>query len=896
MKLVFKQILALVLVGAIILSCQLSVWAENVTEPESVPTITESTETEDETVQEEEVESAVVEPVEKAKEKTVLYVALNGNDSNPGTIDKPLSSIIGARDKIRALKENNELAEGGAIVYVREGNYVINESVIFGARDSGTAEAPIIYRNYPDEKVSFVGGAYLNPDDFKPVKDKAVLDRIVDKEARDHVVSIDLHALGYKNLQEPAWEGTYSYYQIGSYLTEKFGVVVPTEKSSELVINNKGMTLARYPNEGFMTINEVIRSGNWKEMDEPMSIKVSDPRVKNWTKADKAILSGTFFYSWASLATALDPTDVAENIIKSKYPIFYGAAAGQQFFIHNLIEEIDVPGEYFVDTETGILYLYPPEEGLREVIYTLLKDEMFVFEDSSFITLEGFGLKFTRKNFVEFDVGSSNNKLINCEVTFNAGGEAAVVLNGNDNIIYDCYFHDCAVGVLCASGDRPTLTRCNNLVENCKFERCDRLNKTYSPALYGYQCVGFKAYHNEISEAEHLVIQFGGNFNDISNNEIYNACMNTDDMGAIYTGRNLTHRGNILSNNYLHDIGRDERGSIGCFGMYFDDFWEAADVVGNVFENITGPGVYCSGSYNVIENNIFANVGKVQDASVALLLSYTYGMDRDFSAHINGIEEMPIHSDVWVEAFPEIVNVIDEEGKLDVNNNIVLKNNVFFDSPRPRVSNTIKPTLKEANNVFYEKDPGFYDLKNRNYLLKEDSVVYTDIPEFEPIAFTRIGRYHDRAVSRAKKGFVFCTDSPYIYKKGEKVKTDKNQAIVENETIYVPLRTGIESVDATLAYDEATGTINISGAGKVIEFIDGTTDKINVNGSEYNLSKPMFNIDSSNYISLVDVANLFGKTLIRYNDLTIITDIKNLFNLEADGNLLRWLEEQLSVY
>jgi hypothetical protein len=257
---------------------------------------------------------------------------------------------------------------------------------------------------------------------------------------------------------------------------------------------------------------------------------------------------------------------------------------------------------------------------------------------------------------------------------------------------------------------------------------------------------------------------------------------------------------------------------------------------------------------------------------------------------------MPIHSDVWKKAFPGIENVIDEEGNLDANNYIVATNNVFHKSGDPKVADSFKPTLTMENNFSYRKDPGFYDLENGNLLLNEDSVVYADNPDFEPIPFTRIGRYDDRAISRASKGYVLCTDSPFYYKEGEKVKADKNQAIVENETIYLPLRTGADAVGAELSYNEETESISISGSGKLLEFTDGASDEVMINGSSYKLSKPLINIDSSNYICVADLANIFGKYVIRNGDLTIITDYKGLFKPEEDANLLRWLGERLTVY
>ena len=392
MKQKIKQLLSFVLVLAIVFSCQLPVWAEDMQEIEETVQVTDETSeatdeavadtqeasSEDATDEENESATVVLDDIEKAEDKTILYVALDGNNSNAGTINAPLASIAGARDKIRALKASNALGKGGAVVYVREGNYIMNEGVTFRAEDSGTKDAPIVYRNYPDEEVNFIGGAYLRWEDFKPVKDEKVLSRIVDEDAREHIVSVDLHKLGYTNLPEPMLPGTYSYWaELGTLLKEKYGVEKPSTNSSELIIDGVGAVLARYPNDGDLLIGEVIKKGDFKQSDDPMEFVVDDPRVKNWTKAENAIISGTFTHSWAGQATFLDSVNEAKNSIRSKYPVWYGAVKDQHFYVFNLIEEIDMPGEYYIDIKDGILYLYAPDGGAEEIVYTLHTGTMF---------------------------------------------------------------------------------------------------------------------------------------------------------------------------------------------------------------------------------------------------------------------------------------------------------------------------------------------------------------------------------------------------------------------------------------------------------------------------------------------------------------------------------------
>lgn len=75
--------------------------------------------------------------------KTQIYVATDGDDSNPGTIDKPMATINAALRKIRA--------GIGGVIWVRGGNYVLSSSVTVTSNQGGTLFAPTIISAYKDE-------------------------------------------------------------------------------------------------------------------------------------------------------------------------------------------------------------------------------------------------------------------------------------------------------------------------------------------------------------------------------------------------------------------------------------------------------------------------------------------------------------------------------------------------------------------------------------------------------------------------------------------------------------------------------------------------------------------------------------------------------------------------
>ncbi|MFA6546461.1 MAG: hypothetical protein WCS99_18740, partial [Limisphaerales bacterium] len=124
---------------------------------------------------------------------TVFYVATCGSDANPGTTTKPFATIQRARDEIRRMKRNRGLPNSGVVVEVLGGRYELAKPVELTAEDSGTAEAPVVYRARRGEAVHISGGRVVTG--WKPVTDPSVLNRL-DPLARDKVVQADLKAMG----------------------------------------------------------------------------------------------------------------------------------------------------------------------------------------------------------------------------------------------------------------------------------------------------------------------------------------------------------------------------------------------------------------------------------------------------------------------------------------------------------------------------------------------------------------------------------------------------------------------------------------------------------------------------------------------------------------------------
>jgi hypothetical protein len=76
------------------------------------------------------------------------FVAPDGDDENPGTIDAPFRTLAKARDVVRTV--NADMSDD-IYVYVRGGVHEIQTPVVLGPEDSGTNDHRVQYRAYPGE-------------------------------------------------------------------------------------------------------------------------------------------------------------------------------------------------------------------------------------------------------------------------------------------------------------------------------------------------------------------------------------------------------------------------------------------------------------------------------------------------------------------------------------------------------------------------------------------------------------------------------------------------------------------------------------------------------------------------------------------------------------------------
>ena len=648
-----------------------------------------------------------------------FYVARNGSDSNTGAVDRPFATLARAQKAVRNLKKAG-LPAGGVTVWLRGGDYPLSDTFALTSEDSGDKGSPVVYRACPGEAVRLTGGTEVTG--LAPVRDPKILDRL-DPAARGHVLQVDLKAHGVTDF--------------GKLTPRGFGQ--PTQPAAlELYFKGEPMTLARWPNDAWANIADVPAGGGKFTYD--------GDRPKRWAANDDIWLHGYWNYPWAESYVRVASIDANAREITTAQPHgVYGYAQGRRYYAFNILEELDQPGEWYLDRKTGILYFWPPKPIRKGDLYaTVLEKPLVSMQDASYVTLRGLAFEYAR-GIALVMAGGGSNRIAGCSFR-NIGNTAVVIGGGTDNGLVGCNIAGTGdAAVVLQGGDRMTLTPAGNFVENCSISDFSRWVRTYQPGVL-IGGVGNRISHNRIFDAPHSAIILGGNDHIIEFNEIFRVCRETGDAGAFYMGRDWTQRGNVVRFNYFHDLLKTEglQGYSEVIAVYLDDWSSGTRVYGNVCVK-AAQGVHLGGGRdNVIENNVFADCVlaiHIDARGLGWAKSYFDGRDNtlfDRLKAVNGTQ--PPYSTRYL----PLATLLTDEPVLPKGNSVV--HNICTGGKWLEIGSDFDHRILDIRDNLVDTDPQFVDAPKGDWRLKPTSPAFK--LGFNRIPFDRIGNYKDEYRSR----------------------------------------------------------------------------------------------------------------------------------------------------
>ncbi len=516
-----------------------------------------------------------------------VYVSPSGSNSADGTQARPVATLQ------EALKRVRSAGPAASKIWLMDGFHSIPSTLVIDAFASGDPDRPLTIAAANGAKPRIIGGRVLQPGSFRKVATGDAAYQRLPQAARSQVYVYQLDGVAREGASKLAPRGTAN--RTGAPVTVFMG--------------DEPMDLARWPDRGNWDPPTGVENGFFVGADSAGGLSVTAPNapIARWRNATNVWAHGYFGNDWGDNHLKIAGIDAAGKITFASQPA-YGFGTKRPFYVYNLPEELSRAGEYWIDSDTGLLYLWPKTAiGSQPIYVSELSQTIIRMQDARNIVFRGITFEASRWTLLET---SSVNNITFHLCTFRNSGANGVLFDGRESTFSACEFYNIgAAGLGLGGGDRQRLVRGNNQVVNCYFHDTGR-NYMHATAGALVMGVGNSFRNNLIANTPATALQFNGNLNIIKENDVVRACNYSDDQGAIYSGRDFAGWGNEFSGNVVRHV-RTRRGTCKwVHAIYLDDFSSGSIVRGNVVYDVSGVGVNCGGGRsNIMENNVIAQTG-----------------------------------------------------------------------------------------------------------------------------------------------------------------------------------------------------------------------------------------------------------------------------------------------
>lgn len=636
-----------------------------------------------------------------------LMVSPDGDDNAAGTPDAPLRTIAQAKNRLRSVKAKN------VCVWLREGVYTQTETLVFDENDL----SDVTFCAYPGESVSITGGSAIC----------------------GGWESVEVNGV-------QAWART---------VDEPFSALYGE--------HGRDVRRTRFPKSGYFHVKAECRDGAlyteettpWKDYmlgECAFVADTDDLRDLPRFRAPSDILVRLFHY-WKDEMLPLRDYDPQTGVVTSTKYCSMSPHAGDRYFLENVFEALDEPGEWYLDRQQMRLYYVPFADEMPEttVLYTGAIEKLVQIDGTHGVRFEGIAFRdcgwhpLLPQELNDFHPGIEHPQAAYstpaCITVQNARGVSFdaccfdnigfSALRLGDNV-QDCrvtrsHFRNIGGNAVYISGENKDDEKTTRgiVVSDNLIEQYGR-NWANAIGVFSTHARDLTISHNEIHDGYYTAVSVGWIWgyadsvtkgNSICDNLIYDIGQGwLSDMGGIYTLG--MQPGTVISGNVIHDVAADPgEGGYGGWGVYLDE--GSSDIL--VEKNL----VYACGSQgfhqhygkeNIIRNNIFAlnDQGQIrisrteEHVSDLFIRNIVVGRDRAMFANVRDqkwTEEQNLFWDVirgeWVRSTREA----DDDGS----------------SLLPQLWNRLWMRTKGHYTRAVFADPWFRDAENGDFTLADNS-------------------------------------------------------------------------------------------------------------------------------------------------------------------------------
>ena len=655
---------------------------------------------------------------QRAEAATELHVSPGGNDAAAGTAAAPFRTLDRARDAIRRLRNSHGKLAVPVAVIVHGGTYSLTEPFCLDEQDSGTADAPITYQAAQGESVWLSGGLQLKLTDFRVVTDTTVL-RKLPKERQGKVLARRLTKSETAGVAPP-WPDT--------WWTER-----DLKSCNELFADGQRLPLARWPNDDYTTFGDIIQPA--ESADQTPEFQYLDQRPERWLAAPDAFLYGYWSRGYRAEFVRVQATDRQQKTIQLAARNSLGGLEGggaKRYFAVNLLEELDAPGEWFLDRKTRTLFLIPPTELQGDhVTLSVNPDAVIRCEGTKHVTFRGFGIECSARDGVRFE-GGADCSLVSCDIRNVAF--TGVVVRGDRHRIVGCNIHHTGnVGISMNSGDRFHLVSGDSVIDNCHIHHTNRIIRAGSRAV-SIDGVGIRVSHNLIHDVGYIAIGFSGNDHLMEYNRLFRTNDESSEGGVFYTGRDWTSRGSVIRYNFVHHV-EDSRPGCGSSTrfVHLDDSAPEVEIYGNVCYRLGGGVSVCGGAANHVHDNLFVECHwgvDVGPRGEQMFESDGQGGFRvapnrfNWTSLIKRLERYPWRKPPYSTKYPRLTEIFTKEPIAAPWFNVI-ERNVMVDCGYGIRKGNMRPEWSTFRDNWEGNEPGFVqaDRSLLDFRLRPDSIV-----------------------------------------------------------------------------------------------------------------------------------------------------------------------------
>ncbi len=501
-----------------------------------------------------------------------IHIAPTGNDAAAGTVSAPFATLQRARDEARKIKQGG--AKEAVQVIVHAGIYEVLQPLQLDAMDSD-----LIIIAADGDKPEFLGAKKV--EGFK--------------KHEGSILKADVTSLGL----------------------EKISV-------RQLLLNGERQILARWPNYdandplygGWAFVQEVPKGKDeghkWKS-----ELYLAEKDVRHWAHPEDVEIDIFAFYGWWNWLVPVKGFDEVNRKLILAKDCGYDLHPNNRFHLQNALEELDSPGEWYLDQRTHTLYFWPPMPlDKSEVRIPTLDGFIRIKQGTKNVMVRGLTFHGCVGTALALE-NTESCKVEACTISHCGGfnGSGISIQGGHENsaVGNEISFVGSA-GIGLGGGDRKTLTSAHNVADNNHIHHIGVLNKNAAGVSLGG--VGNVVSHNHIHHGPRMAVQFGGNNLIIEYNLMDHMVQETQDGGAIYTGGRdwISSRGSIIRYNLITDtlgVGQEKAGLVHPFftwGIYMDDNTGGVDIIGNIVARSGRAILHLHNARDcIVTNNIFVD-------------------------------------------------------------------------------------------------------------------------------------------------------------------------------------------------------------------------------------------------------------------------------------------------